>query len=581
MPVNNLTVIIGGDAGQGVESSSAGFCKALARAGLHIFSVPDHRSRIRGGHNFNLTKISDHPITSWTEPVQLLIALTAESIEIHRSQLVPGAAIIYDANFKIDAKALEKDQILPVPIPIDEIMKSVGGSKIMANTAMLGAAAGLMHFPLEFIESVVKDNFKKKGESLVQLNIKVTEAAHQFIISQFSEKFPWKLKPTGGPKLMVMSGNEAISLGALASGCNFTSAYPMTPGTSIFQWLTAHADKYGIVSKQTEDEIAALNMAIGAAHAGARAIVPTSGGGFSLMVEALGMAGMTETPVVIVDAQRPGPATGLATRTEQPDLLFVIYASQGEFARLVLAPGNVQQCFEAGVRAFNLADKYQTPVFILTDAYLANSLVTLEKDEIDFKSIEIDRGKLLSDEALNNLKEPYKRYALTDDGISPRALPGHPHAIFNASTNEHTEFGIITEDAELRTRMQLKRMRKLELAEGDMEAPQYYGPEKAKVTFICWGSTLQPALEAMNQLNEKQPNQVNVLHLVDIWPFPVQKAQPLLEKANELIAVEGNSTGQLADLIRMKTGILVNRRILKFDGRPFSPEFIIRNYEKS
>jgi 2-oxoglutarate ferredoxin oxidoreductase subunit alpha len=493
---------------------------------------------------------------------------------------VPGAAVIYDVDFKIDAAALEKDQILPVPVPIDQITKATGGSKIMANTAMLGAMAGLTHFPLEYIESVIIDNFKKKGETLVQLNKKVTEAAYQYVVTQFDEKYSWKLKPTGKTKLMVMSGNEAISLGALASGCNFTSAYPMTPGTSVFQWLTTHADKYGIVSKQTEDEIAALNMAIGAAHAGARAIVPTSGGGFSLMVEALGMAAMTETPVVIVDAQRPGPATGLATRTEQPDLLFVIYASQGEFARIVLAPGNVTQCFAAGTRAFNLAEKYQTPVFILTDAYLANSIITLEKDEIDFKSVQIDRGKLLSDTELDNLQEPYKRYALTDDGISPRALPGHPNAIFNASTNEHTELGIITEDAELRTRMQLKRMRKLELAENDMNAPQYYGPEKANVTFVCWGSTLQPALEAMNQLNQKQPNQVNILHFVDIWPFTVQKVQPLLEKATELIAVEGNSTGQLADLIRMKTGILIQRRILKFDGRPFSPEFIIRNYEK-
>jgi len=577
MQLNNLTLIIGGDAGQGVESSGAGFCKALARGGLHVFSVQDHRSRIRGGHNFYLIKTSENPVTSWTEPVHLLVALTAETVEVHRHEMVPGGAVIYDADMNIVKEELEKANIKPIPVPLNKIALEQGGNEVMANTAALGAVAGLTQFPMKYIQSVTEDNFKKKGSTVVEANLRVAQAAYEYVTTHYGSSYDWKLNAVDAPQRMVMNGNEAISLGALLAGCNFISAYPMTPATSIFLWLTAHADRYGIVSKQTEDEIAAICMGIGAAHVGARALVPTSGGGFSLMVEALGLAAITETPLVIAMVQRPGPSTGFATRTEQADLLFVIHASQGEFPRIVLAPGSVEQCFETTVRAFNLAEKYQTPVFILSDAFLANSQRTIEKNALDFDSVTIDRGQLLTDAQLNQLETAYERHEFTDTGISARALPGHPNAIVKTNSDEHDEFGQITEDAQNRIKMQGKRMRKLDTALAEMNTPIVYGPETADLTFICWGSTLAPLLEAVNVLNKKEKHKANLLQFVDIWPFPAEKARPYLEKAKKLIAVEGNYTAQLASLIKMATGIGVDGKILKYDGRPFSPEYILNN----
>ncbi len=572
-----MTIIIGGEAGQGVESSGAGFCKALARCGLHVFSVQDHRSRIRGGHNFYVIKTSDQPIVSWTEPVQLLVALTEETVNIHLDKLISGAAVIYDNGFNIKKEELEAKNIKSISVPLNKISQDIGGSKVMANTAALGAVAGLTQLPLKYIRSIVKDNFKKKGDKIVQANYKVAQKAADYVISQYDTSFNWKLKSIDAPEKMVINGNHAISLGALVAGCNFVSAYPMTPGTSIFEWLSTHADQYGIVSKQAEDEIAAICMAIGASHVGARAIVPTSGGGFSLMVEALGLAGMSETPLVIVIAQRPGPSTGFATRTEQADLLFAINASHGEFPRIVLAPGDTEQCFEAGARAFNLAEKYQTPVIIMTDAFLANSYRTIEKDKLDFKSISIDRGKLLSNVELDQLKTEYKRHVYSDDGISPRALPGHPKAIFKTTSDEHNEFGEIVEDAAIRNKMYQKRMKKLDTALSEIKEPILYGPDKAEITFLCWGSTLAPLKKAVNILNKDDKNKANLLQFVDLWPFPVDKVNPFFEKAGKLISVEGNYTGQLANLIKMTMGLDVDGKILKYDGRPFSPEYIINN----
>ncbi len=580
MIINNMTILMGGDAGQGLDSSGSGFCKSLARAGLQVFSMQDNRSRIRGGHNFYVIKTSDQPILSWTEPVQVLIALTEESIGIHQSKIVPGGAVIFDSEMNVDQDALKQQQIKPIAVPLGKIAQDVGGSKVMANTAALGALAGLTQFPIEHIFSVIQDNFKKKGDQVVAVNSKVSQGAYDYVQQHYPNSFDWRLHAVKAPERMVMNGNEAIALGALVGGCNFTAAYPMTPGTSIFEWLNKNADTYGIVSKQAEDEIAAINMAIGAAHVGARALVPTSGGGFSLMVEALGLAGMTETPVVIVLAQRPGPSTGLATRTEQADLMFALHASQGEFPRFIIAPGDTKQCFEAGARAFNLAEKYQTPVIILTDDFLATSNRTVDRAEIDFSQIKIERGKLLSDADLDNLEGEYKRHAYIADGVSPRALPGHPKAVFRTTSDEHNEVGEIIEDAETRIKMHEKRMKKLETALPDMNGPILYGPKKAETTFICWGSTLAPLQAAVHELNQAKKDSANILQFVDLWPLNEAKIRPYLNNAGRLIAVEGNFTGQLATLLKMTMGVEVAGKILKYDGRPFSPEYILRNVEK-
>ena len=512
--------------------------------------------------------------------MQLLVALTEETIELHQQKLVPNGAVIFDADLTNAEKKLAGKKIKSVPVPLAKIAKESGGSKVMANTAALGAVAGLTQFSLEHIFSVIKDNFKKKGEKVVETNKTVARAAYDYVATNFKNDFQWKLQPVEAPERMVINGNVAIALGALIGGCNFTSAYPMTPGTSIFEWLTNQAEKYGIVSKQMEDEIAAICAAIGAAHAGARALVPTSGGGFSLMVEALGLAGMTETPLVIVNAQRPGPSTGLATRTEQADLLFTLHASQGEFPRFILAPGTTKQCFEVGWRALNLAEKYQTPVIILTDEFLANSNRTIDKDELNFGAVTIDRGKLLSDADLDKLQGEYKRHRYTEDGVSPRGVPGHPNAIFKTGSDEHNEFGEIVEAADVRIKMHRKRMKKLETAKPDMNVPILSGPKQAETTFICWGSTIAPLQAAVAELNREKKNRANILQFVDLWPLDAKKVRPFFEQAGRLIAVEGNFTGQFADLLKMTLGIEVESKILKYDGRPFSPEYILDQFAK-
>ncbi len=374
---------------------------------------------------------------------------------------------------------------------------------------------------------------------------------------------------------MVINGNQAICLGAVAAGCRFISAYPMTPATSIFEWMSTHAARLGIVTKHTEDEIAAICMAIGAAHVGARAMTATSGGGFSLMVEALGLAGMTETPLVIVEVQRPGPSTGMPTRTGQGDLLFILHASQGEFPRIVLTPGTVEECFDAGWRPFNLAEQYQCPVIILVDKFLASSLRAIERDDFHFEAVKVDRGKLLTEQELDQLSDDYKRYAITETGISPRALPGHPKAVFVACSDEHAEDGHFEdEDPENRVRMVQKRLRKLEVAAEEMRAPALYGPQQADITFIGWGSSYGPILEAVDRLNE-EGDKANFLHFTDIWPFPMEKVSSLLESAKYLVDVKNNATGQFASFLSSYAGRQVDHKILRYDGRPLSPEYIL------
>lgn len=579
MPKNDMTFKIGGEAGQGIESGGAGFTKVLARGGLHVFGLQDYMSRIRGGHNFYQIRASESPLYSHTDEVHLLMALLPETIERHKDEIVTGGGLIYDEDLKVDEEALEGQGIKLFPVPLFGIAQEVG-EKIMANTAAFGVAAGVTEYDFELMASIIRDNFAKKGEPVVDANLEVARKAYDFARERYADDFDYKLKPVEAPPRMVINGNQALCLGALLGGCRFISAYPMTPASSILEWMATHASRYGLVAKHSEDEIAALCMAIGASHVGARAMTATSGGGFSLMVEALGLAGMTETPVVIVEAQRPGPSTGMPTRTEQGDLLFMLRASQGEFPRIVLTPATVEECFHAGWRAFNLAEKYQCPVIILIDNFLANSVRAIERKDFHFEAVEVDRGELLTEEELDQLTEDYKRYAITETGISPRALPGHPKAVFVACSDEHDEVGhFADEDPENRVKMVQKRLRKLEVAVEEMRAPVLYGPEQADTTLIGWGSSYGPVREAVGRFNEGK-EKANLLHFVDLWPFPEDQVRPLLESAKRLVAVENNATGQLAHLLRAYTGIQVDDKILRFDGRPFSPEYVLDRLEE-
>jgi len=576
--VNDMSILIGGDAGQGVESSGAGFALSFARAGLHVLATQDYRSRIRGGHNFYQIRLSERPRYAASGLVHLLLALTPESVALHLDSIAEGGAVIFPDKFEIDEAPLKERGIRVDALPLLRIAEE-HGNRIMANTAALGAAAGVTGFPFDYMASVIKDNFARKGQEAVDGNVRVAEAAYQMARQRYGDDFGYKLQPLPeAPKRMLINGNEAFAIGALAGGCRFVSAYPMTPATSIMEWLATLPPVYGVVIKHTEDEIAAACMAIGASYAGARALTVTSGGGFCLMVESLGLAGMTEVPLVVAEVQRGGPSTGLPTRTEQSDLLFVINAGQGEFPRIVLAPGTIEECFEAGWRSFNLAEKYQCPVVVLSDQFLSSSLRTLDTAAIDFGSVRIDRGPTLTYEEIERLPDGYNRFQFAESGVSPRAVPGHPKAVYASSSDEHDETGHINEEIENRRLMMQKRMRKLERAEEEMRPPALYGPEGAEVTLVCWGSTFGPCREAADAINEGGGS-ANVLQFSDLWPLPAEPAERELKACRRTVAVEQNYTSQLAKLLRMTAGFQVGGTLTKYDGRPFTPAEIVAGLE--
>jgi 2-oxoglutarate ferredoxin oxidoreductase subunit alpha len=494
-------------------------------------------------------------------------------VDRHWREVVPGGAVLYDTSLKFEDAPLRERGLKLFAMPLLKIAEEQGGNRIMMNTAALGAVAGITEFAFEYIADIIETNFKRKGGEVVQGNLKVARYAYDAARDQFAADYEWKLVARPGPQRMLINGNQALALGAIAGGCRFISGYPMTPATSILEYMNSKARQFGIVCKQTEDEIAGILTAIGAAHAGVRAMTATSGGGFSLWAEALGFAGMTETPLVLVDSQRGGPSTGLPTRTEQSDLAFVLHASHGEFPRIVLTPGTVEECFYSAARAFNLAEKYQCPVIIMQDLTQSNSIRSIDKDRFDFESVRIDRGALLTGEELDRI-EDYRRHLVTEDGISPRAVPGHPNAVYVTTGDEHTEYGFITEEADIRRAQMQKRMRKQDRAAHETRLPARYGPEDADVTFVGWGSTYGALREAVDVLNADGPR-ANLLQFMEVWPLDWERVRALLDEARSLVLVEQNYTGQLGNLLRAYTGKAMDKRILKYDGRPISADEIV------
>jgi 2-oxoglutarate ferredoxin oxidoreductase subunit alpha len=574
MTDQDITLRIGGEAGMGLESSGAGFAKALTRGGLYTFGLPDYQSRIRGGHNFFSIRVSPKPLFSHAEPVHLLLALDQTTIGQHVGSIVEGGAVIYDPDDGLP-NGLDVGGVGMFPVPLTKLASERGGRAVMRNTLALAVATRLMDFDPAYVESIIRDNFARKGQAVIDANLRVLEAGLE-AAEPFAPDFSFQMRAApGAPDRLVLNGNEAFSMGALAGGCRFVAAYPMTPGSPVLHWFAAHADEYGAVTKHAEDELAAINMAIGAAYAGARALVPTSGGGFSLMVEALGLAGITETPVVVYEAQRPGPATGMPTRTEQADLLFAIHASQGEFPRAVLAPGTIEQSFRAGWQSFNLAERFQTPVIVLSDHYLANSYRTIEAGALDFGAVTIDRGDLLSRADLDRLAEPYRRFRVSQSGVSARAMPGHRAAVWVTTANEHDETGAIDESAANRTEQVEKRQRKLAGMRAAIEPPTRLGPEKARSTLVGWGSSYGPLREAAQRLNASSPAAANVVHFHTVWPLVEEQIEEALSGADRVIVVEGNATGQLETLLRRSGTVPAVASIRRYDGRAFTPEYIV------
>jgi len=549
-------LLIGGAAGQGIDTTAAILEKLLKRSGYHVFTVRDFMSRVRGGHNFSLIRFGTEPVHSHSNVLDGIVAMDDETILQHADQLKADGFILCDSKLTAtDSRAIKLD--------MDGMAKKLGNPRV-AGIIAVGVILKLFGESLDGAEDVLSAFVK---QPLIEINLKalqegyqLTQPRYKHLEGQYSD---W----------MLISGSHAVALGAVAAGLRFYSAYPMSPSTTIMETLASLADDAGIVVEQAEDEIAAINMAIGASYAGARAMTGTSGGGFSLMVEALGLSGMAEIPLVAIDVQRPGPVTGLPTRTEQSDLKFVISASQGEFPRLVIALKNAEDSFYQTMRAFHLAEQYQIPVILLSDQYIGDATATV-------KPFDPSRVQVMPSGVEYTGAEEYLRYRYTENGISPRLIPGKSEHLVIIDSDEHDERGHITESADVRTKMVDKRMKKLESLEQELLEPEFIGPDAFDVLLLGWGSTWGPIGEAVRLLNSVGSVKYAALIFGDIYPLPQKRLREKAARAKRLINVEQNATGQLAGLIREATGIACTGSILKYDGRQISAEEIVERLRK-
>ncbi len=566
LALNNLVLRIGGEAGAGIILMGRLFAKACLHAGLNAYGLEEYPSLIRGGHNTFTLKVGTNKVYSPVIPLNILVALNKESIERHQRYLTHEGIIIYDSD-EVKTPPEFRRSIIAIPIPMQELIKKFRGAKIMRNAISLGALMALTGLEFKLLEDVIKQTFESrhKVSAIIKQNIRIAKLGYNFAKTNFKKEFAYKLKKIKcNEKQIILDGNEAITLGALRAGCKFYAAYPMTPATSILHNMAAREGEYNLIVKQTEDEISAINMAIGASHAGVRSMCATSGGGFCLMTEALGLAGMAEIPLVIVNGQRPGPSTGLPTRTEQGDLRFALHASQGEFPRVVIAPGDVDECFYKTFEAFNIAEKYHLPVIILSDQFLTASYCSTA---VFNPALNVKR------EGFAKPSNLFLRYAFTDSGVSPRAVPGQENMLFIASSYEHDNYGITVEHPDNRAKMMEKRMKKLRAVAAEIPAPIIYGDNDAAITIIAWGSLKGPVLEAMECL-KKEGIKTNFLHLVYLFPFPAEGVAQALKNAGSVLLVEQNSTAQLNSLIREYNLTDVPDKLLKYDGRQILPDDI-------
>lgn len=558
---------IGGEAGYGILSVGAMFSRAMVRAGQFTFDYDEYPSLIRGGHNTYEVGVSPDPVLTVRRPIHVLVALNQQTVDAHKEELAPDAVILYNSN---NSKVGEGDFLATqtvVGIPLEDLAIKAGADRVGRNTVSLGASLAVLGAPFELAKEVIELNFslKKKDDKVSIVNVAAAKTGYDFIKQQMKGEQKFSVQVRQNPKRMIISGNDALAWGAIKAGCNFFSGYPMTPATSILQLFAKQAPKYNLVVKHTEDEISAIGAAIGAGYAGVRSMTATSGGGFSLMVESLGMAGMIEVPVVIVNSMRPGPSTGMPTWTSQDDLKFVLSASQGDFPRVVMAPGDQEQCYRYIQSAFNIAEKYQTPVIVLMDKYISASHKSIDRK--DLLDIKVERGKVVGEKELSG-EEKYLRYADAADGVSPRSLPGTKGGVHVANSDEHNEYGFAEEGAANRARMMDKRYKKMAVLAKELPAPELEGESHAELTLITWGSTRGTVKEAVAMLKE-QGHKINFMQIVYLSPFPVEKIRDVFKHAKKVAIVENNKVGQLAGWLRDQTGLSPDYKILKYDGRPF------------
>ena len=559
----DLTVKIGGGAGQGIQTVGQLLATVCHGAGFQVMVINDFESRIRGGHSSIQLRIADRPVTAPHHRVDLLVAMDGRTYAEHRSELTAEGLTLADA-----AAGLTGDGVLNVAF--GDMAREAGG-RILANTVAAGACLGLLGAPEAHCRRVLARQFQAKGEAVVEQNQRAFAlgyAAARPVAFSGCVREGWD-RPVQG---WLMEGSRVLALGAAAADCRVGAFYPMSPATGIMAQLASLSGSFPLVVEQAEDEIAAANMIIGASFAGVRAMTATSGGGFCLMTEALGLAAITETPMVVVNAMRPGPATGLPTRTGQGDLNFVIHASQDEFPRFVFAPGSARQAFAVMIRAFDLAERFQVPAIVLVDQYLNDSLFTVP----DFAPVPPVTRHTIGDADLSD-PDAYRRFAVTDTGISPRALPCRGRALVVACSDEHREDGHISEKIEDRRRMVAKRLAKLPAMHAAMQPPEVRHGD-ADTLLVGWGSTRGAIAEAVDRLRAGgQP--VGAVHFTDLWPFPSEAAARVLD-GRRFILVEQNTTGQLGRLLREQVGLEAAGKILKTDGRPFFPVEIVEKVEE-
>lgn len=556
MTVRSTNIVIGGEAGQGLVTVGMLLSRILVGEGYRVVVTQGYQSRIRGGHNTFEVRVSPDAIEAPTEEIDVLVALDDATVTFHVADLSPRALVIADETFRDD-----DERCLKVPF------KDLAPASFR-NTAALGVVCAMLGLDEKSAGRIVDEAFGAKHPEKAEGNRSALAKAIAWCSGK--EAYFRRLPPAAeGPRRIMLEGNEALALGAVSAGLRFVSFYPMTPATSIPLTVIGMADRMGIVVEQAEDEIAAINMAIGASFAGAPSLTATSGGGFALMVEGLSLAAMTETPVVVVVAQRPGPATGLPTRTEQADLEFVLHAGHGEFPRAIFAPGSVEDCFHLARKALFLAEACQGPVFILTDQFLADSFRSVEPFDVSG----LDRVKPGVDPA--SVSEPYRRHARTESGVSPRLLPGASAHLVVTDSDEHTEDGHLTENLDVRKTMVEKRLRKLDGLRREVVAPAYEGSESPELLLVSWGSTGGSVREAAAAIRASGVD-VATLHFNQVWPLVPEQFLARLESAGSVVCVEGNASGQLARLIRRETGFEIEERVSRYDGLPITPGFVLR-----
>ena len=566
---------IGGAAGQGVATPGDIFAKIFSRRGLHLNAYNAYQSIIRGGHTFLTIRSGPEKITNMGDRLDLLIPLNQDAMNRHLGLLTDGAACIYNADTIKPGAAAESVALCPLPV---SKLADITRNKVAQNTLAVGAGLSMMGIGFQALEEVLAEQFRKKGEGVVSENVGIARAGYDYAGANF-KPFAWPLPMTGN-RYAVLSGNTAMAMGGAAAGVKFYCAYPMSPSTGVLHWMASHARKANIIVRQVEDEIGVVNMAIGAAHGGVRSMCATSGGGFALMSEGLGMSAMMETPVVVIDCQRAGPSTGVPTKTEQGDLWQMLGAAFGDYPRVLAAPLDIGDCFKIIPEIFNIADRFQCPGLVLCDLLLSEGRLTVDPKDLDFNPV-IDRGELITTAARASGTDGnggYKRYKITESGISPRAVPGVPGHTHTAATDEHEEDGVLISDEftnpTKRRAMMDKRMRKVVGIAAAVPPPALMGPRGAEITLIGWGSTKGVIEEACEILTEQgiSANQLQIRWLV---PLHGEAVLEILKDSRHTFIVENNYSGQFARYLRSETSYVPNGYIRKYDGEPFMPHHIV------